>query len=272
MSYQNRVIFVMHIPKAAGTTLRVIIERQYPPKNFYKIAADIQGDQIRFRELPEKQRRVYRVVFGHFCYGLHTALPKDQKYTYITLLRDPLERAISEWAYIRSGSRLHYLAQQAKTLTFDEFVTSGVTCTLDNGMVRQLCGQDRFKMTDGKQVPGDDMEIPFGQVTVKHLARAKANIKRDFSIVGTSEQFKPSLELMRRMFAWRIPAYTNQNVAVWKPTREFLTARVVRHVVGHNELDYDLYRWVNGRLKEQIGNEVRRRAYELSKARIEKGD
>lgn len=252
MSYQNRIIFVMHVPKAAGTTLRVIIERQYPPRNFYKIAADIQGDQIRYRELPEKQRRAYRAVFGHFCYGLHTALPQGQKYTYITLLRDPLERAISYWAYTRTGSMAHYLAQAARKLTFEEFVTSGVTCTLDNGMVRQLCGQDSFKMIGGKQMSGDDMEIPFGEVTAKHLARAKANIKRDFSIVGTAEQFKPSLELMRRMFTWRIPAYENQNVAIWRPSREFLTARVARHVVEHNELDYELYRWAEGRLEQII--------------------
>lgn len=263
MSYQNRVIFVMHVPKAAGTTLRVILERQCSPANLYKITADIQGDQIRFRELSEKRKRLYRIVFGHFCYGFHTALPEGQKYTYITLLRDPLERAISTWAYIRSGSRLHYLAQQARTLTFEDFVTSGVTCTLDNGMVRQLCGQDSFKMTDGKQVPGDDMAIPFGGVTAKHLARAKANIKRDFALVGTSEQFDASLQLMRRMFAWRIPAYKNQNVAVWKPAREYLTSQIARRVIEHNSLDYDLFRWVNDRLKDSIETEVKTRVHEL---------
>jgi hypothetical protein len=250
MSYQNRVIFVMHVPKAAGTTLRTIIERQIPPQNLYKITADIQGDQIRFRNFPERKRRTYRIVFGHFCYGLHTALPKGQKYTYITLLRDPVTRAMSEWAYIRTGTLAHYLGQAARDMELEEFVGSGVTSTLDNGMVRQLCGQDRFKMTDGKQIPGDDMVLPFGSINSGHLERAKANIKRDFALVGTSEKFKESLELMRQMFAWRIPHYTNQNVSTWKPKN--LKSRTVKAIVERNELDYELYRWVLWRLEQKI--------------------
>jgi hypothetical protein len=250
VSYQNRTLFVVHIPKAAGTTLRTIVERQVPSQNLYKIAADIQGDQIRFRELSEKKRRAYRVVFGHFCYGLHTALPKDQKYTYITLLRDPVERAISEWAYIRTGTLAHYLGKAARQMELEEFVSSGVTSTLDNGMVRQLCGQDSFKMTDGKQIPGDDMVLPFGSIDMGHLARAKANIKRDFALVGTSERFKESLALMQKLFAWRIPHYTNQNVSSWKPKN--LKSSTVAKIVEHNELDYELYRWALWRLGQMI--------------------
>ena len=250
MSYQNRTLFVMHVPKAAGTTLRTIVERQYPPMNLYKITADIQGDQIRFRSLPERRKRDYRAVFGHFCYGLHDALPEHTKYTYVTLLRDPVERAISEWAYCRTGTLAHYLGRAARDMELDEFVSSGVTCTLDNGMVRQLCGQDAFKMVRGKQVPGDDMLIPFGGVTAGHFERAKANIKRDFALVGTAKKFKESLDLMRQMFAWRIPAYKNQNVSHWKPQN--LAARTVKVIAEHNLLDYELYRWALGRLERQL--------------------
>lgn len=250
MSYQNSTIIVVHIPKAAGTTLRVIIERQYALQDLYKIKADIQGDLQRFRDLSDEKKRACRLVFGHQCFGLHECLPEDRPYTYITLLRDPIERVISYWAYAKTGPSAHYLHRAAQG-SLDDFVASGATRTVDNAQVRQLCGDDRFIMEGGKQHPYRDMLIPFGGVTREHLEKAKTNIEEHFAFAGLAERFDESLDVMRRLFAWRIPQYVNQNVSRWKPKQ--VARWQARIIQKHNELDYELYNWVRERMERRVG-------------------
>lgn len=249
MSYQNHTIFVVHIPKAAGTTLRVIIERQYPLQQIYKIKGNIQGDSQRFRELSDQKKRAYRVVFGHQCFGLHECLPEDRRHTYITLLRDPAARVLSLWIYARYLSWDHYLHETAKQMSVETFVESGATCTADNAQVRQLCGDDQFVMESGKQHPYTDMLIPFGGVTREHLEKAKANIEQHFAFAGVAERFDESLDAMRRTFAWRIAYYRNQNVSPSKLKQ--ITPSQKQVIREHNELDYELYNWVDARMKRR---------------------
>ena len=249
MSYQNHTIFVVHIPKAAGTTLRWIMERQYPLQHIYKIKADIQGDLQRFRELSDDKKKSCRVVFGHQHYGLHQSMPEGAPWTYITLLREPFERVISLWAYTLRDSPSHYLHKAAR-VSLEHFADSGVTCTVDNGQVRQLCGDDDFLMSNGKQHPGKDMRIPFGGVTREHLEKAKANIREHFAFAGVAERFDECLDVMRRMFAWRIPQYQNRNVSGWKPRQIAPWQRKL--IVDRNALDYELYDWVNERMKRRV--------------------
>ncbi len=250
MSYQNSTIFVVHIPKAAGTTLRVIMERQYPLQDIYKIKADIQGDLQRFRELSDEEKGFFRVVFGHQCFGLHQAMPEGAPWTYITLLRDPFERVISYWSYTLRESPSHYLHTAAK-VSLEHFTDSGVTCTVDNAQVRQLCGDDDFLMEGGKQHQFNDMRIPFGGVTRKHLAKAKHNIVKHFAFAGIAERFDESLNELRRLFAWRIPQYQNKNVTRWKPRQIAHWQRKL--IVDRNALDYELYNWVKDRMERRLG-------------------
>lgn len=245
MNSCDECLFVLHIPKTAGTTLRGIIGKQYTRKQIIGMGASVEQGEARFWEMDDKKMEQMHVVFGHFSYGLHEALPYGRKYSYVTLLRDPLKRALSEWLYIR-GAKSHYLGRAANQMTLAGFVSSGVTCTLDNGMVRQLCGDGGF----GRSVPHNDMRIPFGEVSAAHLESAKDNIRRDFAVVGTQESFEESLELMCRMFGWQVKDYENRNVSRLRPVE--LTGKAIKAVTARNELDNELYQWASGRLEQII--------------------
>ncbi len=241
---QNKTLMILHIPKCAGTTLRTILERQYPLADIYKIKSDIRGDQVRLANMSEIFKRPIRAVFGHYAYGLHSALAPGQPFEYVTVLRDPVARVVSLYSYTRTESPAHYLSNAARAMTLGEFVTSGVTWQVDNGMVRQLCGADRFKMTArAQQVPYDDCEIPFKAVTRQHLEAAKVNLDT-FALVGFVEYFDRFLARMQARFSWRIPAYKNRNVS-----RESVTpsADDVQAIRGLNELDFELYNWAMSR-------------------------
>lgn len=258
MIAQNCTILVIHVPKAAGTTLRWIIDRQYPQERIYKIRSDIVADVEKFRTLTEEQKSGLKVVFGHFWFGLHNALPPKQDYKYITILRDPAERVASLYYYARiSGShvvpgrediRAHYLYEPSRNMSLAEFSTSGVTRTTDNAMVRQLCGEDRFTMVDERQQVYDDMLIPFGKVSRKHLRMAQDNIIADFALVGFTEQFDETIDRLKSRFAWRVPQYEIKNRTHGKPKSIPVRARM--RIEDQNWLDRELYNWCLDRFVE----------------------
>lgn len=232
-------LMIMHIPKAAGTTLRWIMDRQYPQEQIFKVRGDIRGDQEKLARLPDDEKRSFRVVFGHYCHGLHESLAPGQPFAYVTMLRDPVARVVSLYSYTRTESPAHYLASAARKMDLHDFVSSGVTRHTENGMVRQLCGDDEFTMQDGRQVPYEDGKLTFRGVTRDHLEAAKANLAQ-FAIVGFVEQFGGFLSLMRALYAWRIPRYERRNVSR-KPVEP--TAREVRAITELNALDFELYEW-----------------------------
>lgn len=231
---QSRTLLVVHVPKAAGTTLRVILERQYPASRIYKISNDIPGDLDRLRRLPDREKRSVAVVFGHMCWGWHELLAPGQEYQYLTILRDPVERVLSCYAYCQIHG--HYLKDAVANMPLYTFLTSGVTRTCDNGTVRQLCGDDQF-LRD----PYHDMALDFESVTEGHLSRAMANLER-CAIVGIAEEFDNVLGQCQRLLGWRIGAYQNQNITRWeRPEWDKLDVRTQRAVERHTRLDRVLY-------------------------------
>jgi hypothetical protein len=168
----------------------------------------------------------------------------------VTVLRDPAQRAVSLYSYARYGNG-HYLANVAHRMTFEQFVTSGVTCTVDNAQVRQLSGFDRFEMENGVQTPYHDMTTPFGEVTREHLEAAKANLS-SFSCVGVASEFDAFLGQMRQSFAWRIPMFRNQNVTRrrYKPAPSDLDICRERNI-----LDYELFEYAKGLARKESERE-----------------
>lgn len=234
---QTRTLMVVHIPKAAGTTLRVIMERQYPQT--FSIGHDIPAERERLGAMPDKDKRSLGAVFGHMCWGWHTELAEGQEYQYLTMLREPMERVLSLYAHCRL--REHHLGAAVQGMDLREFLTSGVTQTCDNGMVRQLCWADVFWRD-----PYHDMAIPHDEVKQHHLAAAKANLDR-CAVVGLAEDFDAMLAVCQSQLGWRIPAYENKNVTNWTRLKlEELDARTMEALEHHTRLDRELYEYVKG--------------------------
>jgi hypothetical protein len=86
----------MHIPKAAGTTLRSIVDAQYGADavlTYYNQRNRQLLDNLPYVLMDE--RRSYRALIGHFSFGVHEGLPRLARY--VTFLRDPVTRAVSAY-------------------------------------------------------------------------------------------------------------------------------------------------------------------------------
>ena len=243
----ERLLFFLHIPKAAGSTLSQIIRRQYDasevldsyPATFrHKFAAQDARESARLRyryfdKLASQSKDRARAFMGHEGFGFHQALARPT--TYITLLRDPVDRVISHYYYIRRDkhNRMHKMVSQPE-MSLAEFVTSGISNEVDNGQTKFLAGLNTPYLKAGEYGP----EI---------LDAARHNLATHFKIVGLMERFDETLILMKRHLGWRWPFYVRANVTQKRPHRRDIAPDTIALIQEANTLDLELYQFASER-------------------------
>ena len=227
------VVF-MHIPKAAGLTLRSVLRRQYGPEELISVYAPRMEDTFReIAAMDDRRKRRARALIGHVRFGVHELLPNPCRY--VTILRDPVRRVISDYRYIRRtfGHPLHVIVN---TMSLAEFVTNGVTSGAQNGQVKYL---------SQTQWPSEGLTV--GE---QDLRRAQANLSEHFIVAGLTERFDASLWLIARKLGWRKPPfYVPANVGGMPPEIDADTLRAIRR---ENELDLELYDWARQRFEAAL--------------------
>lgn len=254
----GNLIFFLHIPKAAGSTLSQILRRHYGaarvldsyPATFrQKIQGKSGLESARWRydyfaALPEGIKQETAVFMGHEGFGFHQALGRPS--TTITILRDPVDRVLSHYYYIwrNKENHLHQVVTD-RQMSLAEFVTSGVSREVDNGQAKLLAGLETPYLTAGEY--GDEI-----------LEAAKENMSRHFAVVGLTERFDESLILLKRTLGWQQwPFYVPANVTQKRPQRQRVDAETTQLICEVNQLDLDLYRFAQAqfeaRLQQQDG-------------------
>ncbi len=168
-------------------------------------------------------------------FGPHELIPGPS--TYITLLRQPVALAISQYRYVRRtpGHRLHDLLN-SEGMTLTEYVRRGVSLEVDNSQTRAISG---------------DVSTPFGGVTPEMLETAKRNIEQHFAVVGLTERFDESLILLRRAFGWSKLTYLRVKVAP-KTQGNPVSPAATRFLEEQNRFDMELCEFAAKRFQEAI--------------------
>jgi hypothetical protein len=218
----------MHIPKAAGTTLRSIVDAQYGADavlTYYNQNSRQLLDNLRYVLMDE--RRGYRALIGHFSFGVHEGLPRPARY--ITFLREPVARAISSYAEVIKTDPGRYMRGDGTTMSLAEAVDR----------YPQAFANQQLKM-----VGGFEHDCP---MTRDHLATAEANLASHFDFVGTMERFDEAVLLLSRFLGWSPCEYGQLNRSAKPPHVD----PQLRHALETlNELECTLYAGVAQRLGE----------------------
>jgi hypothetical protein len=234
----NCTVIFSHIPKTAGTTLTSIIERQYDPSVIYKTEPDsFQKSLDLFKELPDAKRASLRLILGHMIFGFHEFL--SQPYTYVTVLRDPVDRIVSYYYYILSypGHYLHNTVRSQKMSLMD-LVSSGISKEFDNLQTRRLSANDK---------------VGFGQCSPEMIEQAEQNLQEYFGVVGIMERFDETLLLMKSTFAWKSCYYEKINVTKNRPKKHDVPKDVLDVISEYNKLDIELYKRTKTMFENQVG-------------------
>lgn len=218
-----------HIPKTAGSTLNAVLDANYPAGTIHSVESPIAEALEALRALPAERRRALRVVRGHGVLGVHAWL--EQPCLYATLLRDPVDRLLSQYYFIR-GSPRHPLhaALMARGSTLGDYLKNGVNLQADNGQVRAL----------SHSVSGGG-EAPYGACTPAMLRTALDNLANRYALVGVTERFDEFLALAKRLLGWRELGYARRKVTKSRPAVEALDASDRAMIVQYNALDMELY-------------------------------
>ncbi len=236
---QEHVLIFLHIPKAGGSTLHRIIEKQYEPSTIFTIPS-FYSSKEEFRQAAEFQLKEIKVLKGHMFFGLPDVLPNPS--TYITLLRDPVERIISHYYYVLR-TPIHYLYKdvKAKNMSLKEYACSGLSVELDNGQTRLISG---FNFRDHSQPASQEM-----------LEVAKQNLKSQFAVVGSVENFNKTLMLLKKEFGWKMPFYVKQNTTKNRLLKERVSKETLDVIKKHNELDIELYRYAKDIFEDLVNQQ-----------------
>ncbi len=227
------LIVFLHLPKTAGSTLARIIERQYDSSAILPLYESMLGEEL--AAIPQNQMDRLRIVTGHLCFGAHEFSARPC--TYITMLREPIDRVISHYHFVRNDPS-NYLYELARKMSLKEFVES--------------CGRQEPNNDQTRLLAGPGHTARFGICSDEMLDMAKRNLAKYFSAVGVTEEFDRSLMLMKRILGWRTPFYTKQNVNQHRPRKENVPLETLRVIQAYNELDIELYSYARELFRKQV--------------------
>ena len=243
MHTNSKTVIFIHIPKAAGTTFKEILWRQYGYRNSFKVQPSerTQPSLDKFRQFPESKKSRFRLIYGHMPFGLHRWLP--QSAAYITILRNPVERVSSEYYYVLR-TPIHPLNSElvGKNLSLQDYIRKMADMNTTNLQTRWVSGCVDF----------DSVMPPYEDLPANALDLAKENIKNCISVCGLTERFDESLLLMQKILGWKNVYYMRRNVGKRRASKDQLPAATLRLIEKQEEKDLELYEFAAGMLKEML--------------------
>ena len=235
----NETLIFVHIPKTAGMTLQWIIKRQYPPERLYFVGNPPEDGINAFERMSLEERGRYRAIVGHVHLGVSRLVPGPCRL--FTLLREPVDRVISTYYYIRNTpDHPHYAKVGEGRMSLSDLLVSGIAPLMSNGQTRVLCTHER------------DENMPYGESPPEALERAKQNLDSEFELVGTVKRFDESLLMLKERFGWRSVYYARRNTSKRRPMREEISPHVHELIREYNRLDFELYRYAAERFDRQV--------------------
>lgn len=223
----------IHIPKTAGTALRRVLKKEYGER-FWKAPNTFTHPQLAEERLrvgvTGKDATPPLAIAGHIVFGLRDVLPADSRY--LTVLREPVERTLSHWAYLVAPrdpkERQHGL------LARDTPYRPEISLEEALADPRYLPGNLQTRMIVCRR-------SPFEQLPADALEQAKEHLRSRFAYVGVTERFDEFVALLGTAFGWAPRVAPRKRVGDGRSDRASLSRETLRAVEEHDALDLELY-------------------------------
>ncbi|MCP4662187.1 MAG: sulfotransferase family 2 domain-containing protein [bacterium] len=244
-------LIFLHLPRAAGTTIQLLLDRLFPVEEIYSIASpEMLSSFGAFAASPEPERAKTRVLRGHMPFGIHQHVPGRGRY--FTILREPVARVISMYRYTRR-TPVHYLHERVcgEGMSLADYVAGRLTTEIDNGQTRLLSGRlDAYVTVEEGTIR--EPAVAFGECTPAMLEEARQNLAKHFEVVGLCERFPETFMLLRQAFGWPLWTYSSASVSAKPSPREPTPPEVVEWIRECNRFDFELYEYGRELFRDQL--------------------
>jgi hypothetical protein len=218
-------IIFTHIPKTAGRSfITNIVKDNFSANEIHEFRG--------LKDLITAQFRPHRIFLGHTQYGVHTLINGPSQY--VTMLRDPVNRAVSYYYFVRRARSENYehphwrLANELDLSAFCQHAW------FRNVETRSLAGFfcDRIALF------GNDK---FLNKLILNQAMRHLNEKYLF---GLQERYEESVAYITKSLHWKTPKLADPfNINDLRPQLEDIPQADLQSIEEANQLDMALYRY-----------------------------
>lgn len=225
-----------------------IMRRFFSEDTIYRIDEFRNGEKYSveyFLGRPQSERDKIRLLRGHMPFGLHSHFfhPCD----YITILRDPVERIISEYSRLRMWPAEDLAvvknSEKIRGISFWYFIQSDFAAVSDY----------QTRIFSGKWTGQYEDVLPLEESA---LEEAKNNLRKYFKVVGVTERMDETILVLAKMFGWKNPYYFEKKHAAKRDgviPKENLE-KYKKIIRDKNKLDTELHRFAGEMLEKSIAD------------------
>ncbi len=233
-----KIIF-NHIPKAGGSSLYYFFQELFGKDKVFRYQTrNAQSEIVTMEDLSEEDRNNHYLFQGHFKYGYHTLF--DQKCFYFGIIRDPIERIVSNYYYTKSKG-LKKAKEYANSVTLEEFF-------------------DRRIKDAGKQI--GHLQTDFLTGTGK-FAEARKIINQQYFLCCTTKQLNNCQNLLKTIYSKKKIKAMKRNVSGSDEKASDTIENLKENYKDMFEVDYQTLRFVRNfynkrkeEIKEQLAERV----------------
>lgn len=242
MNAFHDILIFMHLGKTAGSTLKAALLPQFSPSEAFEVMGGrqdalglyyLEDVQAAFAQDFSAGDAALKFFVGHVPVGTHTIFRRPARY--ISLVRDPVDRLVSQSYYLHSRHlRGLPIAPTFLQMSLLDYVSSHVSPDGYDGQTRALAG-----MPCRQQIDFTDIDFP--PTTEAEWAQAVENMERHFLFVAPHDEVDSAICILARLFGFSIESVCApfDNVTPNRPLGQ-ISGKVRRIAAEHNVFDQRL--------------------------------